>query len=117
MIVFAAGGLGCTARYMVSRVVGVREFPYATLAVNLVGCLLIAFVSETTLKIVSANPEARLALVTGFLGGFTTYSSFNYETTRLALGDSPWRAAVNLGVTVVGCALMGLVGLWLAKRV
>jgi len=50
------------------------------------------------------------------MGGFTTYSSFNYETTSLALGGSYGKAALNLCITLVACALAGLAGLALARR-
>ena len=58
----------------------------------------------------------RLGLTTGFLGGLTTYSAFNYETSRL-LDQSAYRLVlVNVGATLVGCFVLGLLGLALARR-
>jgi CrcB protein len=112
LIVFLAGGTGSVARYLVALAIGPRAFPYATLVVNVVGSFLIALILETSLRVASFPPNLRLALTTGFMGGLTTYSSFNYETTTL----SPSRAVINVGVTLIGCLLAGFLGLWLARR-
>lgn len=117
LIVFTAGGAGCVARYLVGLALGRREFPYATLIVNLVGSLLIALVLEFALQKRAMSTHVQLALTTGFMGGFTTYSSFNYETTKLVLDGHTARGVLNICVTVVGCVLAGLVGLWLARRI
>ncbi len=117
LIVFGAGGLGCATRYLIAQWIGVRPFPYATLVVNIVGSFLIALVLEVSLRVASFPPHLRLALSTGFMGGLTTYSSFNYETTTLAAQGSSGRALLNVGVTLIGCVLAGLLGLWLARRI
>lgn len=116
LLVFVAGGLGASVRYLVGMWIGPRAFPYATLVVNLVGSFLIALVLEASLRVASFPPNLRLALTTGFLGGLTTYSSFNYETTTLAAQGSSGRALINVAATLVGCLLAGLAGLWLARR-
>lgn len=116
-IVFFAGGAGCVARYGIAQLIGPRPFPYATLVVNVVGSFLIALIIEASLRISSISPNLTLALTTGFMGGFTTYSSFNYETTTLAAQGSASRALINVGVTLFGCILAGLAGLWLARRI
>ena len=121
LIVFAAGGMGCVMRYLVALAVGPRAFPYATLAVNLAGCFLIALVLETVLRGAGISANVKLAVTTGFRGGLTTYSSFNYESTLLAMGtkDAPSRpatAALYLGLTLIGCILCGLAGIWVARR-
>jgi CrcB protein len=120
LVVCGAGAVGCGVRYVVSLWAGERfgtAFPYGTLIVNVVGSLLIAFVLELSLRVANFPPNLRLALTTGFMGGLTTYSSFNYETTALADNGAWGRAALNVGVTVFGCLLAGLAGLWLARRI
>lgn len=117
LLVFFAGGAGCGARYLIALAIGPRSFPYATLVVNLVGSFLIALVFETSLRVSSFPPNLKLALTTGFMGGLTTYSSFNYETTTLASQGSSGKALLNVALTLVGCLLCGLAGLAVARRV
>ena len=116
LIVCGAGAAGCGARYLVALALGPRPFPYATLIVNLVGSFLIAFVMEVSLRIAAFPPNLRLALTTGFMGGLTTYSSFNFETTTLASQHAWTRVILNVGATLIGCMLAGLAGLWVARR-
>jgi len=117
LIVFGAGGAGCVARYLVAIAVGRRDFPYATLIVNLVGSFLIAFILELALRRKGIPANVQLALTTGFMGGFTTYSSFNFETTQLVLDGHPARGIANISATLVGAFAAGLLGLWLARKI
>ncbi len=116
LIVVATGGAGSGARYLVGLATGDRAFPYATMIVNVVGSFLIALVLELGLRAKTMSPNMTLALTTGFMGGFTTYSSFNYQTTALWLTGQHAKAAVNLVVTVVACLASGILGVWLARR-
>lgn len=114
-----AGALGTLARYGVAvwagRALG-TTFPYGTLIVNLMGCFLIAFVSQLALSTTLISPTLRLTLTTGFMGGLTTYSAFDFETTIL-LKERAWGgAALYVGVTLVGCFAAGLLGLAVARR-
>jgi CrcB protein len=115
-----AGAVGTLCRYFVGvwagRALG-TTFPYATLIVNVVGCFLIALVFHlaTTTSLVSST--TRVTLTTGFIGGLTTYSSFNYETTGL-LRERAWAAGVlNIASTLVACFVAGLLGLAVARRI
>ncbi len=115
-----AGAVGTGARYLVGLWTGDRfggAFPYGTLVVNLVGCFLIAFAMHASLSLSSFPPTLRLAITTGFLGGLTTYSSFNYETTKLVEDGAHRAALANVGVTTLGCFAAGLVGLAMARRI
>src|SRR5262249_36210422 len=92
-------------------------FPYGTLIVNICGSFLIALVSQLAISTTLISPTLRLTLTTGFMGGLTTYSSFNYETTS-ALREGNWAVAIaNVGGTVGACFAAGILGLALAKRV
>ena len=117
LIVCGAGAAGCGVRYLIAHWLGPRPFPWATLIVNVVGSFLIAFVMELSLRVASFPPNLRLALTTGFMGGLTTYSSFNFETTTLAAQGATGRALVNVGATLIGCVVAGLAGLYLARRI
>lgn len=120
LIVCGAGAAGCGARYLVGTWASARlgkDFPYGTLIVNVIGSFLIALVLELALRAKEAlSPNLVLGLTTGFMGGFTTYSAFNYETTAMAMGGATTRAAISVAATLVGCTLAGLAGLWLARR-
>jgi len=114
-----AGALGTGVRYLVGLWAGQRlgtSFPYGTFIVNLTGCFLIAVVIQTALNMASFSPTLRLALTTGFMGGLTTYSSFAYETTRLAQDGALGAAVLNFGLTTVACFIAVLVGLAVAQR-
>lgn len=119
LIVCLGGAAGSGTRYLVGLWAGQRfgtSFPYGTLFVNLAGCFLIALIMHLAIHVASFPPNLRFGLTTGFMGGLTTYSTFNYETTTL-LNDGATRVALtNLGVTVLGCFVAGLLGLVLARR-
>jgi CrcB protein len=114
-----AGALGTGTRYLVglwaARAFG-TTFPYGTLIVNVTGCFLIAAIMHASLSTALVPPTLRLALTTGFMGGLTTYSSFNYETTRF-LQERAWGTGLlNVGVTTIACFAAGLLGLVAARR-
>ena len=118
LLVAVAGAIGCLARYGVGlagqRLFGDR-FPYGTLAVNLVGSFAIGAVMVVA-EARALDPRLRVAVVGGFLGGFTTYSAFAYETLALAERRSSGAAALYAGFTVAGCFLACGAGILLARR-
>jgi len=112
-----AGAAGTVARYLIGLWSVGRfgpTFPYGTLIVNLTGCFLIAFVMEVAAA--RSWPETtRLAVTVGFLGGFTTYSSFNFETTRLAQTGILSGASAYVLATLVGGLAAGILGMLAAR--
>ena len=111
------GAVGSIARYQVSRWLNRPGWamPWGTVAVNLLGSFLIALVVQVALRHEAITPTMRLALTTGVLGGFTTYSTFNEETLRLA-HDGAWGTAAGFVlVTVLGGLAAGLGG-WAIGR-
>jgi CrcB protein len=118
LIVCLGGAAGSGTRYLVSTWAGQRlgtSFPYGTLFVNLAGCFLIALIMHLAIHVASFPPNLRLVLTTGFMGGLTTYSTFNYETTALFSDGATGIALANLAVTVLGCFVAGLLGLVLGR--
>ena len=114
-----AGAAGTGTRYLVALWAAQRfgtTFPYGTLFVNVAGCFLIALVMQTA-STVACSPTLRSALTIGYLGGLTTYSSFNYESTRLAQDGAPDLAAMNVVVTWAGCFAAGWLGMLTARHV
>ena len=119
LAIAAGGALGSVARHGVNVLVHGRwplvRFPLATLIVNVLGCFLMALIVHVASTAANVSPTLRLALTTGFLGGLTTYSSFNYETTALFASGARTAALVYLGVTLFGCIAAGLAGLALGR--
>ena len=114
-----AGAAGTGTRYLVSAWAAQRlgsAFPYGTLIVNLAGCFVIAALMYAALAF-GWPPNLRAALTIGFVGGLTTYSSFNYETMRLFQEGAPATAVMNLSLTLFGCFLAGWLGLVAAREV
>ncbi len=119
LLVFTGGGVGACCRYGLSlaaaRLAG-PHYPWGTLAANLLGCLLIGFIADLAARTALVSPEARLLLVTGFLGGLTTFSTYAYESVSAAQGGGGLPAgAVNLlAHNVLGLALV-VAGMRLAR--
>lgn len=116
--VVAAGGFGSGARYLVGLWAADRfglSFPYGTLLVNLSGCLLIGAVLQAAAA-QSWNPDVRVAVTAGFLGGFTTYSAFNLETLQLLQSGATGAAMVNIAATLIGGLAAGWLGLVVARQ-
>jgi CrcB protein len=108
-----AGAAGTGCRRLVGiyapRLLG-AEFPWATLIVNVVGCFLISLVAHVAVKKLYGD-DLRLALMTGFMGGLTTYSSFNFETTNLLFKDHALLVGgLNVALTLALCFGAGLLG-------
>jgi CrcB protein len=117
MWVMIAGGFGTGARYLVGRwaIAALGEsFPYGTLIVNLAGCFALGAVVQLA-SAGSWNPELRTVVAVGFLGGFTTYSSFNQDTLSLLSNGAIAPALLNMTITLAGGLAAGLLGLTLAR--
>ena len=113
------GGLGCVARYMVSGWVynlAGKSLPYGTLAVNVIGSLLLGLIMEGSLRSTLLSPELRFGITVGFLGGFTTFSTFSYETVRLLEEGSLVAAGANVLLNVTVCVAAALIGIYLARQ-
>lgn len=108
------GAVGTGARYLLSlgifRLAG-TGFPWGTLAVNAIGSFLLGLLMHLSATTESFPPTLRLALTTGVMGGFTTYSTFNQETLGFLREGSWGFGLAYLAVTVASCLLAGLLGL------
>lgn len=117
-LICLGGAIGTGARYLLSgwliRVTG-PGFPFDTLAVNSIGSFLLCLLMQISLPAESFPPTLRVVLATGVLGGFTTYSTFNYETLELFQNDAWLLGFANLGITVVACLAAGLVGIMVGR--
>ena len=107
----AAGGmLGSLLRYLVARVTPLTGFPLATLAVNVIGCFVTGLLYALLMQRAADN-ALRLFLLTGVLGGFTTFSAFSLETINLLQDGYPGRALLNVAASVALCLLACLAGM------
>lgn len=112
LLVGLGGFLGSVSRYLlgglVQRAAPGLLFPIGTLAVNILGCLVIGFLAGLAETRGVFTPEARVFLMIGVLGGFTTFSTFGYETFQLLRDVQIGAAAVNVGLQVA----LGLLAVW-----
>jgi CrcB protein len=118
LMICLGGALGTGARYALTGWAAQAfgpSFPFGTLLVNLVGSFLISAVMEIGLATELLPAPARMTLTAGVLGGFTTYSSFSYETLELFRRGAWAIGIVNVTVTVAGCLVACLLGLWAAR--
>jgi CrcB protein len=120
LLVALGGAFGSAARYLtglgVQSLVG-ASFPYGTLAVNVVGSFLMCAVMHLGATANLISPELRLLLTTGVLGGFTTYSAFDYEAYRYVQQGAHGLAGLYIGVTLLACFAAGAAGDFVAGLV
>lgn len=117
LLVAIGGVLGANARYVVSQWAAARwgaAFPYGTLAINATGSLLLGLVLALDAARLGNNPDVRLLVTTGFLGAYTTFSTFAFETVALGRQRDHWPAVANIAGSVAlglgGAALGVLLG-------
>jgi len=120
LAIAAGGSIGAVMRYLVST--GVynylgRGFPYGTLAVNVLGSLLMGLLYELFLQRLSVSPEVRAVLLVGFLGAFTTFSTFSIETITLIEQGYLLKAVGNILASVILCVMAAWLGLQLARQI
>lgn len=120
LVAIASGGaIGAVLRFLVSTQVYTwfgRGFPYGTLAVNVAGSLLMGLLSVWFLERSIADPLWRAAVLVGFLGAFTTFSTFSLETFVLIESGELLRAVVNMLTSVSVCVVSVWVGVTLARQ-
>ncbi len=111
-MVLAGGAAGALVRYVASVAILERfggRFPYGTLVINVTGSYLIGLLMPLLTGRLHVSPLWRLLLVTGFLGGYTTFSTFEWETIQAVRSSERWFAFLN----VAGSVLLGYLAVWL----
>jgi CrcB protein len=112
LIILLGGGVGSMARFAAGSAISSRfgaRFPVGTMVVNITGCFLIGLVMTLLTERLEPHPYWRLALVVGFLGGYTTFSSFEWETYSAVRDGGFWIGLAN----VVGSVVLGYAAVWL----
>lgn len=114
LLICLGGAVGTGARYLLGGLV-VRwlgaDFPYGTLLINVLGSFLVGLVQQVGLSTLLIPDTLRLVLAIGVMGGFTTYSSFSYETLKLVEAGSWVGASLYVALTTalcLGCCALGL---------
>jgi CrcB protein len=119
-IAIAVGGtLGCWSRYGMTNLVQsiyVRDFPYATMSINLLGSFLMGFLFVETLERLAISPEVRTGILTGFLGGFTTFSTYSMESVLLVEQGYFLRAGVYMILSTVLGFVAAFGGAYIARN-
>ncbi len=119
ILIAVFGAVGTLARYGLQGLVHVRTggtFPYGTLLINLSGCFLLGLIGQLTLNRLVISPDWRMAIAVGFFGGYTTFSSFGWETAKM-LEDGEWLPATTyVAASVVIGLLLSVAGIRLANR-
>jgi fluoride exporter len=119
-IAIAIGGtLGCWARYVMTNLVQAvwgRDFPYATLSINLLGSFLMGFLFIDTLERLTISPALRTGILTGVLGGYTTFSTFEMETLLLVEQGEVVKALLYVVISVVLGFLCAFGGAYIARN-
>jgi len=120
LLAIAGGGaLGAVFRFGVSngvyRILG-RDFPYGTLAVNVIGSLLMGVLFTLFVERMAISAEWRSAILIGFLGAFTTFSTFSFETISLIQSGALLRAMLNIVISVILCLSATWLGLGIGRQ-
>ena len=118
-LIGAFGAIGTLARYGLQGLVQIKmgsTFPYGTLLINLTGCFFLGLIGQLLLNRVIVPPEWRMAIAVGFFGGYTTFSSFGWETAKmLEAGEWLW-ATVYVAASVAFGLVLSVAGIRLANR-
>ena len=116
MMVLLGGGVGALLRYIVGTEIGARfggRFPWGTMVINITGSFLIGLLMVLLTERLHPHPNWRLLLVVGVLGGYTTFSSFEYETYQTMRGGAYW-----LGVLyVLASVFFGYAAVWVGAAI
>lgn len=120
VFIFIAGGLGALSRYLLSGLIYrffYPPFPYGTFIVNILGCFLFGFIFELAEKKALFSPELKTIFLVGFMGAFTTFSSFIFECFQLSKNQEWVFLTLNfLGQSILGFLFLYL-GIILAKLI
>ena len=106
LLVFLGGGLGSIVRYGISEFVKQNfkaVFPIATLCSNIISCIVLALAVGYLSEKIGTNPALKILIVVGFCGGFSTFSSFSYETVELIRSGNSPIAVANVLISVTVC--------------
>lgn len=106
LLIFLGGGLGCLSRYLISTAVShlyTGNYPVATFVSNVVSSVILLFIVSWILNGSHADRLVRPLVIIGYCGGFSTFSTFSFETAQLIRNGNPWVAVLNVTLSVSVC--------------
>jgi len=118
LAIAVGGGLGSVLRFFIAKEMGrfLGDFlPYGTLTVNVLGSFALGWLATFFLGRPDISNAFRFGLTVGFLGAFTTFSTFSYESLELFLGGNFWRATLNIVANATVCLVMCYLGIRIAQ--
>lgn len=120
LVIMLGGSVGALARYVMSSLVSDKygsDFPYGTLSVNILGSFIMGFLAVVLVEKMGLSPLLRLGVFVGFLGAFTTFSTFSMETMTLFEQGLHTRALLNMVISVMFSVIAVWLGLTIGKTV
>lgn len=119
LAIAVGGALGAVARFALSHQAYIwlgRDFAWGTLAVNVIGSFLVGLLTILLINKFAVSAEWRALLIVGFLGSFTTFSTFSFETMQYIQTGEISKAIANIGLNLLACLGAVAMGLWLGKQ-
>ena len=116
LFVGIGGFFGAIARYWIDGWISTRyrgDFPLATFVINVSGCFVLGFFMALAVERLAIDPRLRLFVGVGFVGAYTTFSTFEYETERLSSAGGAWISAANVALSVAA----GFLAVWIGNRI
>ena len=121
IFVGSGGFIGAASRYYLGSLIVqlgcCQRFPLATLSVNIMGCLLIGLLTELSTQLHILSTESKLFLVTGILGGFTTFSAFGHEAVALVRSGESLLGFLYVFLSILFCLGAVCAGIWIAQQI
>ena len=119
LLIAIFGAVGTLARYGLQGLVQVKmnsTYPYGTLLINLTGCFFLGLLVQIMLNRMIVSPEWRMAITVGFFGGYTTFSTFAWETAKMMEAGEWLRVSSYVAASVIFGVLLSATGIRLAQR-
>ncbi|MFL2628838.1 MAG: fluoride efflux transporter CrcB [Candidatus Marisimplicoccus sp.] len=117
LLVFLGGGLGSSLRWLINKFIPSDTFPYSTISVNLIGCLLIGILAGYLLSHDNFKSDIYSLLVIGFCGGLTTFSAFALDNYNLIKSNDFFNTILYITLSVAGCIIMIYTGFYIIQKI